>query len=261
MKQVLVIDRRDSFMFWLALGNSNRILLAESGAEGLGMLSESVGLVFLNLKLPDMSGMEVLRHVRREHPGTKVIVIVSCAQGETCLCMEAFREGACDYVRNPLQAAEILGKIRDGIDSGPAFRTMQGAGGEIHGASRPGLPGNILKGVTTVKNFLEQNYSESLTTAEACKMAMISKTYFCRYFKSVTGHSLRNYQNMIKIRMAEELLRDKTLSVTEVAMRLGYADSNYFSTTYKKTTGISPRQRQAFFNNCGQQLSGRKGCH
>jgi AraC-like DNA-binding protein len=47
------------------------------------------------------------------------------------------------------------------------------------------------------------------------------------------------------MQIAEELLRDKRLSVTDVAIRLGYDDSNYFSTMYKKITGTCPRQRQA----------------
>jgi AraC-like DNA-binding protein len=75
-------------------------------------------------------------------------------------------------------------------------------------------------------------------------MASLSKTYFCHFFKCITGHSLRHYQHEVKIHIAEELLRDKRLSVTEVAELLGYNDSNYFSTMYKKITGISPRKYQ-----------------
>jgi AraC-like DNA-binding protein len=49
--------------------------------------------------------------------------------------------------------------------------------------------------------------------------------------------------------MAEELLRDKQLSIADVAIKLGYNDSNYFSTIYKKFTGHSPKYRRITFRN------------
>jgi YesN/AraC family two-component response regulator len=111
---------------------------------------------------------------------------------------------------------------------------------------KAGGPTHIVDGVLKVRDFVTQNYSESLTLTAACKMASISKTYFCRFFKNITGHSLRSYHHAVKIRMAEELLRDKRLSIKDIARRLGYHDSNYFSTIYKKFTGVSPKQRQTY---------------
>ena len=108
----------------------------------------------------------------------------------------------------------------------------------------PNVPSHIAKGVLRVRDFLAQNYSDSLSLAAACKMAATSKTYFCRFFKCITGHTLRSYHNVVRVQMAEQLLRDRRLSVTDVAVRLGYHDSNYFSTIYKRMTGTPPKCRK-----------------
>ncbi|RJQ46492.1 MAG: DNA-binding response regulator [Nitrospiraceae bacterium] len=111
--------------------------------------------------------------------------------------------------------------------------------------SASGIPSHLLSGVLRVKDFIDQNLSKDLTLAAACKMASMSRTYFCRFFKNVTGHSLRNYQHVVKMRIANELFRDKRLPVKVVARKLGYQDANYFSTLFKKINGTSPRQRQS----------------
>ncbi len=145
--------------------------------------------------------------------------------------METIGKDVRDYVRKPLKTDEILQKIKLLMS-------------ESDISHYPDVPSHLVSGVLEVRDFITQNYSESLSLAAACKMASVCKTYFCRFFKHITGHSLRNYHHVVKIQIAEELLQDKRLSVTDVALRLGYNDSNYFSTVYKRITGISPRQRQ-----------------
>jgi YesN/AraC family two-component response regulator len=245
--EILVMDCEDRGAFWVTLKSDHPVHFVTTANEGLDMLSEKTGLVFLSLRLMDMSGLEVLSMIKKEHPSTPVIMISSCGTEETCI--EAFRRGARDYLRVPLDAEEILYKI--GIlmklrEAAPQRRRFVSLAREkSHEEYYPDIPSHLVSGVLRVRDYVAQNYSESLTLSAACKMATTSKTYFCRFFKRITGHSLRNYHHVVKMQIAEELLRDKRLSVTDVAIRLGYDDSNYFSTMYKKITGTCPRQRQA----------------
>ncbi len=246
MKEILVIDCERDETFWTELKSSHKIVFAATAREGLGILSENIGLVFLDLRLPDMNGIEALRLIKREHQATEVIIVTSYRTEETC--MKAFRRGAKDYMTKPLKAHEIQQKIALLMNAGgvsqKAERPSSSTESDRH-ERYPDVPSHLLNGVLKVKDFIAQNYSESLTLASACKMASLCKTYFCIFFKKITGYSLRNYHHIVRIRMAKELLQDKRLSVTDVALRLGYNDSNYFSTMYKKITGISPRQRRA----------------
>jgi len=263
--EILVMDCEERGTFWLTLRSDRRILFASSAEEGLEMLSENVGLVFLSLTLRDMDSMEVLGLITREYPSTAVVIVAPCGTEEPCMCMEAFKRGARDYIKKPLSADVILGRIEillTGTDGSRERREVPSPAEAMQGGQYPDIPSHLLDGVLKVRNFVAQNYFESLSLAAACKMAAISKTYFCRFFKDITGHSLRSYHHAVRVRMAEKLLSDNKLSVTDVAIRLGYNDSNYFSTIYKKITGISPRTRKAseqYIERNGEEASRFKG--
>lgn len=246
-REILVMDCEERETFWITLKSDYKILFATTALEGLNMLSENVGIVFLSKKLPDMNSIDVFRLIKEEYPATEVIIITSCGTEETCT--ETFRKGTRDFVMKPLEADEILEMIRILIDMEKTSRRHQRLSlpmETIQYERYPDIPSHLVNGILKVRDFISQNYSESLSLPDACKMASTSKTYFCRFFKSITGHSLRTYHHVVRIRIAEDLLRNKNLSIKEVAQQLGYNDTNYFSTIFKKITGLSPRQRQTF---------------
>ncbi len=249
MRDVLAIDCKEHELFWTTLKSDCRILFAETAKKGMNMLSENISLVFLSKRLSDMNGLETLSMIKKEYPSTAVIIITSCSTEEACI--EAFRKGARDYMRKPLKQGEILEKIRilNNINNDSPGRQHIPLSKKSIYDDYPDIPAHLVSGVLKVRDFIAQNYSEALSLSAACKMASISKTNFCRFFRCITGQSLRNYHHWVRIKIAEELLRDKRLSVTEVAIRLGYNDSNYFSAIYKRITGISPRQQQASDQN------------
>lgn len=254
------MDCEERGTFWLTLKSDYKILFATTAEEGLEMLSENVGLVFLSMRLPDMNSMEVFRLIKKEHPSTPIIIITACGNEEKRT--EVFGEKATDLAKRPLNSEEIIQEIKILIDMNNAPERHQDASLTTEATQDeqyPDIPPHLVNGILKVRDFVTQNYSESLTLTAACKMASTSKTYFCRFFKDITGHSLRTYQNVVKVRRAEELLRDKRLSVKDIALKLGYSDPNYFSTIYKKITGISPKYRKASGQNLekDKEVSGK----
>lgn len=109
LRDILVMDCDGCGYFWSTLNSNHKIHFAATAAEGLSMLSENIGLVFLNVRLTDMNGIEALQLIKREYPSTPVVIISSSGTEESCL--DAFRKGARDYIRKPLKADEILQKI------------------------------------------------------------------------------------------------------------------------------------------------------
>jgi len=62
--------------------------------------------------------------------------------------------------------------------------------------------------------------------------------------KQATGLSLLNLVNRVKTGAACDLLCNRSLSVSDTALRLGFGDEAYFSRVFKKHAGLSPKQYQ-----------------
>jgi DNA-binding response OmpR family regulator len=108
-KSILVVD--DEKNIRLTMSQSLEILgipvhTAMNGEEALQKLREGpFGLVFLDLKMPGMDGMKVLRHIKDEWPKIRVIIIT--AHGTIESAVEAMKLGAVDFVQKPFSPGEI----------------------------------------------------------------------------------------------------------------------------------------------------------
>jgi DNA-binding NtrC family response regulator len=79
---------------------------AVNGEEALGKLKEGeYGLVLLDLKMPGMDGMEVLRRIRERHGNVRVVMIT--AHGTIDSAVEAMKLGAVDFIQKPFAPKEI----------------------------------------------------------------------------------------------------------------------------------------------------------
>lgn len=109
MARILILDDEQPLLQSLSMElkrGGHECLLAETGQEAMQHLTEtSPDLAILDMQLPDMSGMVVLRRLRAELPEVPVIVITAYASVDTAV--EAMKEGALDYIEKPLDLEEI----------------------------------------------------------------------------------------------------------------------------------------------------------
>lgn len=86
------------------------------------------------------------------------------------------------------------------------------------------------------------DYNKNISIDELSELCHLSKYYFCRIFKEVTGQTPVNYISHHRIHIAKAMLKDKSKSIQEVASLCGYNDISYFYRCYKKVTGETPRK-------------------
>ena len=99
-----------------------------------------------------------------------------------------------------------------------------------------------LEKINEAARYLEEHFTEEMTTHELARMANLSEGYFCSLFKRVTGKTAKEYVNALRIKRAEELLSGTDMTVTGIAFCCGFSDANYFTRMFKKETGVSPRE-------------------
>jgi len=115
---ILVIDdeetMRDSCRQTLSRDGS-RVAVAEDGSRGLAMLKkESFDLVILDLKMPGLSGMEVLKKIKEEDPEVVVVVITGYATVESAV--EAMKIGAYDFIPKPFTPESLRAIVKRALD-------------------------------------------------------------------------------------------------------------------------------------------------
>jgi len=91
------------------------------------------------------------------------------------------------------------------------------------------------------KEYIEQQHANpELSLNEVAARVNLSASHFSAVFSQETGQTFKEYLTEIRINKAKELLRMTALRSADIAYRVGYNDPHYFSSVFKKTTGISP---------------------
>ena len=117
--RVLVVDDERSMRELLAIVLKREgydVILAESGRAAIRVLEqERVDLLISDIKMPDLSGVDVLRAAKALDPDILGIMITAFASTETAV--EAMRLGACDYLTKPFDVDVLRMKIREKVEN------------------------------------------------------------------------------------------------------------------------------------------------
>lgn len=96
------------------------------------------------------------------------------------------------------------------------------------------------KQVSDIIATLNDSVYKTVTLDEILKNSYYGRAYIMRVFKRETGCPIMEYFVKLKIEKAKELLRDKQLSIQEIANALSFSEPNYFTKTFKRITGVTP---------------------
>ena len=101
--------------------------------------------------------------------------------------------------------------------------------------------------------FLEDNFTDpNLSNSILADKAAVSEVYLRRIFKKQYGTSPKQYIQDLRIRNAENLLRNEYLSITQIAEMSGFSSVYHFSRSFKKETGYTPTEYIKVFGGAGQ---------
>lgn len=90
-------------------------------------------------------------------------------------------------------------------------------------------------------SYVTSRISEPISLVELARRARLSRSQFARLFKLHFGTTPHRYVLSLRIRHAQDLLRETALTNDRIAEYCGFADTYHFSKAYKRVTGISPR--------------------
>jgi YesN/AraC family two-component response regulator len=97
---------------------------------------------------------------------------------------------------------------------------------------------SIYKAIQKIK----ENYMNKIKLEDVAKSVHFTKTYFSRIFKEEVGITFNRYLNNTRVNASKQLLKEKDISLSDVAAMAGFYDQSHFTKTFKDITGISPKQ-------------------
>lgn len=246
---IVVDDNREfrTYMFNL-LGKSYRCLIAKSGRQALELMDKyKVNLVITDLMMRGIDGIKLTEHIRGNEKFATTPVIILTAKTDEEAKRKALEEKADYYLTKPTPNNELLLLIEHLL----SLRTLTA----IEGADRPVLPqlGESLKipEFTSEKdmnfylNFievLEKNYhNEHFNREMAANLLLMSSRSLNRRLSELFDYNFSEFLTRFRIDKAVPLLLNGG-SVITTGMDVGFGTPSYFSTSFKKIKGVSPKK-------------------
>ena len=102
--------------------------------------------------------------------------------------------------------------------------------------------------ITQVKALVEKNYARDASLETVASQVFISPCYLSVIFKKETNITFKNYLIQTRIEKAKELLEKTDLKIYDIAEKVGYNNTRYFSELFQRICGKTPSQYRASHN-------------
>ncbi len=207
---------------------------AENGREGLVALRElKPEIVFLDMQMPVMNGLDFLEKARKELENVALIVV--SGYDDFCYARSAVRSGAIDYLLKPVAEDELNKAIEKAVRKlHPDENFADSDNGK-----------NALKAeeiIDEIKDYIDRSYSENIKLTDFAEQYYFSAEYLSKLFKQRFGMNIYEYLQQVRMERAKNLLGTTDVKVQDVAQRVGYSDTNYFSKAFRNYTGMTPKE-------------------
>lgn len=255
-ERIMIVEDNDELRFYLkkTFEHTYSVVGKPDGESALEYLQEqSVELIISDVMMPGIQGDELCRRIKSDFTTSHIPVILLTAKTEKDAILEGLESGADDYLTKPFDTEILKTKIKGVLQNRKIMRKyFLSRSLEL---SHPSPEQNEDKEAEDCfnslspmdKEFLEhctrlvtEKLSDSdFSINQLCRELALSRTIFYEKLKSLTGQAPNDFIKLIRMKEAATLLKQQ-IPVQEVALMVGFTDSKYFSTTFKKHYGVSP---------------------
>ena len=104
---------------------------------------------------------------------------------------------------------------------------------------------HLLACIKQAIGLIRDNCQRELSLDEIAATVGLSKYYFAREFRQITGYTFISYVNLVRCERAKRLLAENRIPVSQVALACGFTNFSYFSKTFAKHVGLRPSEYRA----------------
>jgi AraC family transcriptional regulator len=99
--------------------------------------------------------------------------------------------------------------------------------------------------VRRITNYMKEHLDETIGLQELADLVRLSRFHFCTAFRKATGFSPHQWLVRIRMERARELLTNSRLTITEIALAVGYQTPSSFTQAFRASTGTTPTEYRA----------------
>lgn len=247
VSSVLIVDDNKDLRDYLSVVFSPEysVFCAASAIEALSIVQNNqISIILTDIMMPQVDGRELCKRIKSDPVTSNIPVVLLSALSSKSDILMGLQIGADDYITKPFDSA-ILKQRVDNILYNKCKLTEYCS---LSDSQRKSLidPTKYLNDIE--KKFIEKadkiinsninnlNFSLNILYRE---MGM-SRSVFYNRIKNLTGLSPNDYIKKMRMKRAVELLKNKELSISDIALMVGYDDPKYFATVFGKYFGCSP---------------------
>jgi len=93
-----------------------------------------------------------------------------------------------------------------------------------------------------VLSYVNDHYTENISTSEISRRFGYEEAYFCRRFKLITGITTRKYIRILRLEQAERMLCQSREDIKTIAAKCGFSDGCYFANCFRRHFGVTPKE-------------------
>lgn len=228
------------------LADVYQVMFAQNGQEGIDMaLERTPDLIISDVMMPLKNGYELTGTLKNDVRSSHIPIVLLTAKATVDDKIAGLKRGADAYLTKPFHREELLATLTQLLDN---RRRVQAFFSKRIFADAslpldPAPPDMDIEDafLQKLRNIIEGNLSDPDFEMPRLERAIgISRSQIFRKVKALTGKSPSLFIRSVRLAKARELLRDTTLTVSEVAYDTGFSSPQYFSDAFFEEFGVRP---------------------
>lgn len=245
--RILIVEDEEEILSYLKeeLEGDYRIMTRKNGREAYDtILADTPDLVISDIMMSEMDGLSLCRKIKQNTNVNHVPVILLTAKSKPEDTMEGMATGADAYMVKPFNTELLKSTIANLIANRRLLKSkFSGAQQQEDKVQKLSMKSADEILMSKIMKVINENLSNPDLNVEMLAANVgLSRVHVHRKLKELTNLSARDFIKNIRLQQAAALLKEKKLTVSEVAYATGYTNLSHFSSSFKEVHGMSPKE-------------------
>ncbi|WP_138432286.1 response regulator [Winogradskyella algicola] len=242
---VLIVEDNADMARYVAscLKPNYKVSFAKNGKEGLKLAKQNIpDIVVTDVMMPVMDGFELTQKLQADDNTNHIPIIMLTSKAMQEDRLEGITSGADAYLTKPFQKKELQLRMQMLISKRKQLQERYTVNSIVEKKEEQPKPlDKKLVFLNTVVDAIHQHIEDSnFGATELASFLAMSDSQLYRKLKAISNTSTAVFIRKVRLKKGKDMLKNKDLSVSEIAYAVGFNDPNWFSKTFKEEFGQSP---------------------